>query len=134
FGLFTIILLGESMIAVMQGMERQETWSLPAAAAAFGGMAVAFFFWWWYFDGPGAAGAHPLRARRHLWRFHVWAYGHSPLYLGIAVTGVGFEHVITAGGVMLHHGELALLSGAVALTAAVLSGLGLAGGRGAVPA
>jgi len=129
FGLFTIILLGESMFAVMQGMERQETWSLPAAASAFAGMAVAFLFWWWYFDGPGATGERRLRARRHLWRFHLWAYAHFPLYLGIAVTGVGFEHVITAGGIMLHHGELLLLTGAVSLTAAVLFGLSLAGGR-----
>ncbi len=129
FGLFTIILLGESMFAVMQGMERQESWSLPAAAAALAGMAVAFFFWWWYFDGPGATGEHRLRARRHVWRFHVWAYAHFPLYLGIAVTGVGFEHVITAGGIMLHHGELALLTGALAMTSAVLAALGLAGGR-----
>jgi low temperature requirement protein LtrA len=127
FGLFTIILLGESMIAVMQGMEQQDTWSAPAALAAFAGMCVAFFFWWWYFDGVGTpAGERRLRARQRFWLFHLWAYTHFPLYLGIAVTGVGFEHLIAAGGVMAHRSEILLLTGAVGLTMAMLATLGVA--------
>src|SRR5438093_86769 len=35
FGLFTIILLGEFVAAVMHGIESQEYWSFPAASTAF---------------------------------------------------------------------------------------------------
>jgi low temperature requirement protein LtrA len=51
FGLFTLILLGESIVAVMQGMESQEDWSPAAAASAFLGMGISFLIWWWYFGG-----------------------------------------------------------------------------------
>ena len=47
-------------------------------------------------------------------RFHVWSYAHLPLYLGIAVTGVGLEHVITtATATPLHAPEAWILAGAV---------------------
>src|SRR4029077_9088160 len=50
FGLFTLILLGESVIAVMHGIEHQEYWSVVAASTAFSGMGVAFAIWWWSLD------------------------------------------------------------------------------------
>jgi low temperature requirement protein LtrA len=96
FGLFTLILLGESVVAVMQGMESQEEWPPAAALSAFLGMAVSFLIWWWYFDGAGGAGEQPVRTRRDAVRFHVWSYAHFPLYLGIIVTGVGVQRIVTA--------------------------------------
>src|SRR5688572_10768711 len=50
FGLFTLILLGESLVAVMKGIESHEHWSLPAASAAIAGMTVLFAIWGWYFN------------------------------------------------------------------------------------
>jgi low temperature requirement protein LtrA len=50
FGLFTIILLGEFVAAVMRGIESQEYWSFSAAATAFSSMAFAFVLRWWYLD------------------------------------------------------------------------------------
>ena len=41
------ILLGESLVAVMKGMESQEGWSVSAALCAFLGMVIAFLIWWW---------------------------------------------------------------------------------------
>jgi low temperature requirement protein LtrA len=96
YGLFSIILLGESMVAVMTGMGRQEYWSAGAAASALMGMAFVFAIWWWYFDGVGASGERMIRSRRDAVAFHVWSYAHMPLFLAIAVTGVGIEHVITS--------------------------------------
>jgi len=96
FGLFTLILLGESVVAVMQGMESQDDWTLPAATSAFLGMAIAFLTWWWYFDGVAGASEQPVRSRREAIRFHVWSYAHFPLYLGIVVTGVGVHRIVTA--------------------------------------
>ena len=55
FGLFTLILLGEAVVAVMQGMESQEDWTPAAATSAFLGMGISFLIWWWYFDGASGA-------------------------------------------------------------------------------
>jgi low temperature requirement protein LtrA len=95
FGLFTIILLGESVAAVMRGMESQETWTVSAAIAAIAGLGLAFGYWWWYFDGVKGAGERQIKSRRSLTNFHIWTYVHFPLYLSIAVVGVGVEHVIS---------------------------------------
>jgi low temperature requirement protein LtrA len=96
FGLFTLILIGESIVAVMQGMESQENWSPAAACAAFLGMGISFVIWWWYFDGVSGASEQPVRTRREAIRFQVWSYAHCPLSLGIVIAGVGIEHVVTA--------------------------------------
>lgn len=95
FGLFTIILLGESVAAVMRGMESQDTWPVSAAISAISGLGLAFGYWWWYFDGVKGAAERRIQAGRHLKAFHVWTYIHFPLYLSMAVVGVGVEHVIS---------------------------------------
>ncbi len=115
FGLFTIILLGESLVAVMRGMKTQDTWSVPAASAALFGMAMAFTFWWWYFDGVDAAGERHVHTRRDGWALHVWTYAHLPLYLGIGVAAVGMEHVIRyATTAPLHAAEAWMLCAGLA--------------------
>jgi low temperature requirement protein LtrA len=96
FGLFTLILLGESVVAVMHGMESQEDWTPAAAASAFLGMGISFLLWWWYFDGASGAAEQPVRTRREAFRFHIWSYAHFPLYLGIVVVGVGVQRIVTA--------------------------------------
>lgn len=96
FGLFTLILLGESVVAVMQGMESQEDWTPAAATCAFAGMAILFLIWWWYFDGAAGASEQPVRTRRDAVRFHVWSYAHFPLSLGIVIVGVGIQRIVTA--------------------------------------
>lgn len=96
FGLFTLILLGESVVAVMQGMESQEEWSPAAATSAFLGMGISFLIWWWYFDGASGASEQPVRNKREAVRFHIWSYAHFPLYLGIVIAGVGVQRIVTA--------------------------------------
>ncbi len=85
FGLFTIILLGESVAAVMRGMESQESWPVSAAISAFTGFALVFGLWWWYFDVARGAEERPLRSARDTLLFQVWSHAHFPLYLSIAV-------------------------------------------------
>ncbi len=115
FGLFTIILLGESVAAVMRGMESQDAWPASAAISAISGLGLAFGYWWWYFDGVKGAAERRIQAGRGLKAFHVWTYIHFPLYLSIAVVGVGVEHVISLpAGSHLHREESFIL---------VLSGL-----------
>ena len=96
FSLFTLILLGESVVAVMQGIESQEGWPVAAALSAFLGMTSLFLICWWYFDGADAASEQHVRTRRDAIRYHVWTYAHFPLCLGIVTLGVGIQRIVTA--------------------------------------
>src|SRR6266568_4075367 len=121
FGLFTIILLGEFVAAVMRGIESQEYWSFSAAATAFSSMAFAFVLRWWYFDVGQSASERHIRSKRHEILFQVWHYAHLPLFLGIGVAGVGFERVISLqSGGRLTAGEAWVLCSAVAVLMAAL--------------
>jgi len=127
YGLFSIILMGESMAAVMAGMGHQEYWSVRAASAAIGGIAAIFAIWWTYFDGVDATAHRLIRSMADATRFQVWSYAHLPLYLGIAVFGVGLEHVIeTATESPLPRGEALVLGGAAAAVALSLAAIGRA--------
>lgn len=131
YGLFSIILLGESMVAVMTGMSHQEYWSPLAAASAALGIALVFTIWWSYFDGVNAVAERFVRSSRDAVRFHIWSYAHLPLYLGIAVAGVGVEHVITTvTEEPLHHDEVWILGSALALVAMALTVIGRVSRRG----
>jgi low temperature requirement protein LtrA len=125
FGLFTIILLGESVAAVMHGMESQDMWSPSAAISAFTGLSLAFGYWWWYFDGArGAAKRHVTSSRKTL-LFQIWSYAHLPLYLCVAVVGVGVEHVISLPrGAHLHREDAWILTGAAAALMTTLTIIG----------
>lgn len=116
FGLFTIILLGESVVAVMQGMESQSDWTPAAAASALLAMGTLFVVWWWYFDGVSGASERHVRTTREAVRLHLWSYAHFPLSLGIIVTGVGIRHLVTlASRATMAPGELLLLMTGLAL-------------------
>jgi len=115
YGLFSIILIGESMAAVMAGMGHQEYWSPRAASAAILGMSGVFALWWIYFDGVDATAHRMVRSLADAKRFQLWSYVHLPLYLGIAVMGVGLERVIeTATDAPLPASQAIILAGALA--------------------
>ena len=125
FGLFTLILLGESVVAVMQGMESQDRWTPAAAMSAFLGMGISFLIWWWYFDGALGASEQPIRSRRDALRFNVWSYAHFPLYLGIVVTGVGVQRIVSAASrYMLAPAETILLTTALAVVMTAMTAIG----------
>jgi low temperature requirement protein LtrA len=125
FGLFTIILLGESVAAVMHGMESQDMWSPSAAISAFTGLGLAFGYWWWYFDGARGAAKRHVTSNRKTLMFQVWSYAHLPLYLCVAVVGVGVEHVISLPqGTHLHQEDAWILTCAAAALMAMLTIIG----------
>lgn len=96
FGLFTIILLGEAMAAVMRGMGTHESWPPAAAVSVAAGLVVVFQVWWAYFQRIGVAAPRRVRSSRQMRHLLAWSYGHLPFYLGLVVLGVGFEHVIVS--------------------------------------
>jgi low temperature requirement protein LtrA len=89
-GLFTIIVFGESILAVVVGTATV-SWALESAAVAALGFVVAGALWWIYFDyvdtsvvrGSVAAG-------------QTYLYAHLPLLIGLAALGAGIKLAITA--------------------------------------
>ena len=59
------------------------------------GIALATGLWWIHFDNVDGFVVR-RRAEDRAWRPTVWIYSHLPLVLGIAMVGIGVEHVITA--------------------------------------
>lgn len=52
----------------------------------------------------------------------MWNYARLPLYLGLALTGVGVEHAVRLGGAgALHREERWVLTGAITLACAALA-------------
>jgi low temperature requirement protein LtrA len=120
FGLFTLILLGESIVAIMKGIQAQPDWTPMAAGSALLGILIIFTCWWAYFEGAGAARDRHVRTARDARLFQIWNYIHLPLYLGLAVTAVGFEHIVKMGGAPLHDEEAWLLGCAIGCVAVSL--------------
>lgn len=91
FGLFVIIVLGESVVAVVNGLAQLPEFSLLNAATGILGLTVAFGVWWMYFDFVARRPHRPFVG----W-VYAWNYLHLPLVMAIAATGAGILKVITA--------------------------------------
>ncbi|WP_432924875.1 low temperature requirement protein A [Microbispora sp. CA-135349] len=96
YGLFTIILLGESVLAASRGVGR----ALVADAVggrfvviAAAGLILLFALWWLYFLGPAGDG---LTDRRH--RSYLWGYGHYGIFAALAALGAGLEVAVEKSG------------------------------------
>lgn len=92
YGLFTIIVLGESITAATVGIQQAvdgeaEAGLYDLATVVVGGLLIMFAMWWQYFSVP----AHELvRARgRHLRGALTWGYGHVWVFAGAAAVGPG---------------------------------------------
>jgi low temperature requirement protein LtrA len=87
-------------------------------AAALVGAVLSFGLWLLYFDQVKGQGERRIADAVGGWRLRLWAYGHVPLYMGIAS--------LAAGTVALSApGALTLASGATYLGGLALAGLGL---------
>ena len=120
FGLFTIIVLGEAVVAVASGTAGTD-WAPRSALVAAGGFAVAACLWWIYF---GFADAGTFRAvlRQGQLPGFAYGYGHLPLFIGLAAMGAGVRLAIEgAGDPALGAGARVALCGGVALCLAAIS-------------
>ena len=88
YGLFTIIVLGESFIKVVGGLAGTDV-GLDALVLSGLGFAVAACLWWLYFDHTHNAVVRSTPAARYL-----WIYGHLPLTIGITGIGVGLKKLV----------------------------------------
>jgi low temperature requirement protein LtrA len=100
-GLFIILALGESVVAIGVGAASQPI-SVPLLVAAILGVAVAVGLWWLYFDVVSLAAEHRLaeaqgHARAKL-AAEAYTYGHFPLVAGILLAALGVEGVVDHAG------------------------------------
>ena len=73
---------------------------------------------------PAPAAHRYVRCQADCRRLSFWSSAHLPLYLGIALAGIGTEHAITGGGWQVLHGEeLWLVALALGLVAGSLGAL-----------
>ncbi|GLY80304.1 low temperature requirement protein A [Actinoallomurus iriomotensis] len=96
YGLFVIILLGESVLAVARGVEgalRGTAISGPFLTIAFSGLVLLFALWWIYFLAPAGEG---LRDRRD--RSYLWGYGHYAIFASLGALGAGLEVAVGQTG------------------------------------
>jgi low temperature requirement protein LtrA len=93
FGLFTIIVLGESVLSVVLGVA-DTTWEVDSGFTAAGGFVIAAALWWIYFDFLDES-----VVRRGRISGLVFTYAHFPVLIGIATVGVGVKlEILAAGG------------------------------------
>jgi low temperature requirement protein LtrA len=98
FGLFTILVLGESMVATVAGISH-EGWIPGPTATGVMAVTVAAGLWWIYFDNLDGTVVRRRAEQQKAWKPTVWIYGHLPLVIGLMATAIGLEGaVIGAGG------------------------------------
>lgn len=118
FGLFTIIVLGEVIVAVVQGVAGHTTIDGIVLATAGLGMLLAVAYWWIYFD--FVSGRLPRATPAALLG---WAGLHLPTTVGIVATGAAVLNVVEHARQPLPTGVRWLLAGAVALTLVSTAGV-----------
>jgi low temperature requirement protein LtrA len=111
YGLLTLIVLGESIlaatVAIQTALASGETLS-ALTPIIIGGLLIVYSMWWVYFDRP----VHDLLTSNSLRKAIVWGYGHYLIFAAAAAVGaglaVGVDHAT-------HHAKI----GAVGAGAAV---------------
>ena len=121
-GLFTMLVLGESVVVTGTAVAGTAWDARSALTAALGFVAVACL-WWLYFDRvdeEAVARAYARGVGALGWGF-VWAYGHLFVYAGLAAMAVGIAGAIEAAAAPGADGE-----GAAGAAAGVALGVGTA--------
>ncbi|MEM7802525.1 MAG: low temperature requirement protein A, partial [Chloroflexota bacterium] len=91
FGIFTIIVLGESFVKVLDDAQGTK-FGGPQMAFTLGGMLVLFSLWWLYFSDT----ADKLVDFGTRSRGVSWTYGHLPLASGLVAFAVGAKKLYSS--------------------------------------
>ena len=86
YGLLTLIVLGESILAAtvaIQSAWRQARSAFALTEIIIGGLLIVYSMWWVYFDRP----VHDLLTS--LRKAIVWGYGHYAIFAAAAAVGAG---------------------------------------------
>ncbi|WP_018501052.1 low temperature requirement protein A [Parafrankia discariae] len=88
YGLFTIIVLGESVLAASRALTPAVEAGVTTDAVLLGGggLGVLFGCWWLYFAAPAGRGLATHRGMSFY-----WGYGHYGIFAALAALGAGLE-------------------------------------------
>ena len=113
YSLFTLIVLGESVLAatlaVQQALDERET-PLALFGVAGGGLLIVFSVWWLYFAKPAAQFLTSNRVSIP------WGYGHYLVFASVAAVGAGLAVNIDYA---THHAHLSHAAAGAAVTVPV---------------
>lgn len=110
FGLFTIIVLGEVIVGVVNGLAEHHHLDGTVLITAALGMLIAISLWWVYFD---FVSHHlPIEGVRTT---YAWVYLHLPLTASITAVGASVLNVVEHSGEHLPAEVRGLLVGAIAV-------------------
>lgn len=115
YGLFTIILLGESVLAAVSGVQHAVTESGISASLVLVSacaLVIVFALWWIYYLHPSG---ELLERRRDL--SYLWGYAHFGIFAALGVLGSGLEAAVAATSGHLETTE-AVVGAAVAVPVA----------------
>jgi low temperature requirement protein LtrA len=116
FGLFTLIVLGETVVGVFQGLSGAHDITFGIAMTGALGIALAFEWWAIYFDFVAQR-----RVKEGIWWEYAWAYTHLFLVMSIVAIGACLYHVMKSGDSALAHDVKWLLVGAMAFALVAVS-------------
>ena len=116
YGLFTIIVLGESVLAATAALSASRTEvgvSVDTIILGASSLVLLFGLWWVYFLKPWGAGLE--RRRDRSW---VFGYGHYGVFASLAAVGAGLD---VAAEALTHHVEASpsLVAASVAVPVAI---------------
>jgi low temperature requirement protein LtrA len=115
-GLFTIIVLGESVLEVVAGVSTTK-FDIYSMLRLGLGLSIPFSLWWLYFDSVGGAPIRAVREKGRIGVYWLWLFGHFPLVVAITSVGVGLGYITSsARGLALSNSEQWLICGSVALS------------------
>jgi low temperature requirement protein LtrA len=107
YGLFTIIVLGETILSssvAFQAVVDERTGDVTAALTAVGALLTVFSMWWIYFAKP--AGSQLVSNRVAF----PWGYGHFVVFASAAAVGAGVAVVVDSVTGASHLAETAAAS------------------------
>ena len=111
FGLFTIIVLGESVAGIVSGLTEVQFQLETTAIGALGVMLV-FGYWWIYFENLDGSALKGLGG----WTPVFWLYVHLPLVMSLTVLGISIEHLVSEGSAHPEPSIIALTAGAFSVS------------------
>jgi low temperature requirement protein LtrA len=117
FGLFVIIVLGESIIGVLNGISESEMLGTSSLFRLILGMTLSFGLWWIYFDFIGRRNVNRTKA----WIGLSWSQLHLPLVMGITAIASSLLHAMSFEGGIIDRATRLTLVGAYAVVMVSLS-------------
>lgn len=134
YSLFTILLLGESIVAGTTAVVAvvEDAASAALVAVSVSSLVIVAALWWLSFAVPAGAG---LEARRS--RSFVWGYGHYVPFAALAALGAGLEVVVASSaghpGHLGDRGAVAAVAVPVAVVIVMVELLRVPAGSARVP-